>query len=100
MPDAEKREGQKEIETAYCPAAADPKCPGDVRRENLRGNDHRKDRGNDRSPQNGEQTGAAVFDVGRMFRIAAASYLEHFRAGDAFGIRQVGRCDQGAAQRD
>ena len=35
---------KKKSITAHGAALADPKCLGDVRRENLRGNDHRKHR--------------------------------------------------------
>jgi hypothetical protein len=50
-------------------------------------NDHREDGGNDRSPQHREQTGAAMFDIGRVGRVAAAANLEHFSASNAFRIR-------------
>src|SRR5437867_11035966 len=64
MSDPEKRKGQKEIVTGYCSAPADSKCLRDICREDLGRNDHRENCGDDRSPQNREQTRAAMFDIG------------------------------------
>ena len=89
MSDREKCERQREVVTANCAAPADSKSLCDVCCENLRTDDHREDRGNNRSPQHREQTGAAVFDIRSVRGIAAAANLEHFSAGDAFRIRQV-----------
>ena len=41
-----------------------------------------------------------MFEIGGMILVAAAAHLEHFGAGDTFGIRQVGIRNQSAAQRD
>src|SRR6266550_1746172 len=100
MSDAEQRERQKEIVTADCTTPADSKRLRNIRGENLRRDDHREDSRNNRSPQNGEKTGAAVFDVGSVRGIATAANLEHFSAGDAFRIWQVRSRHQCAPQRD
>ena len=100
MTDREQRERKREIITAHRAAPADAESLRDIRREHLRRDDDRENRGHDRSPEHREQTGAAVFDFGRVLFVAAAADLEHFRAGDAFRIGQVGVCHQRAAQRD
>src|SRR5438874_11204293 len=87
MSDAEQRERQKEIVTADCTTPTDSKRLRNIRGENLRRDDHREDGRNNRSPQNGAKTGAAVFDVGSVRGIATAANLEHFSAGDALRRR-------------
>ena len=69
MTDRQKRERQREIITADRAASADAKSLRDVCSEDLRPDDHREHGGNDRSPQNCEQTGAAVFDIDSLLRI-------------------------------
>src|SRR5207244_3633728 len=66
MANAEERERQKEIVTADCSAPADSKSLRNVCREDLGRNDHRENRGDDRSPQNREQTCAAVLNLGSV----------------------------------
>src|SRR6478736_9313454 len=100
MSDAEQRERQKEIITADCATPTDSKSLCDVCGENLRRDDHREDGGNNRSPQNGEETSTTVFTVGSVLRAAAAADLKHLGAGDAFRIRQVRSGHQRAPQRD
>ena len=100
MTDGEERERKRKIITAHPAAPADAKSLRDIRREHLRRDDDRENRGHDRSPQHREQTGASVFDIRRVLFVAAAADLEHFRAGDAFRIGQVGVRHQRAPQRD
>src|ERR1043166_1085018 len=100
MPDAEKRKRKKEIEPTHGAAAPNPKCSSDVRREKLRGNDHRKDRGDNRSPENGEQARATMFNFRRVLGTTAAANFQHFSASDTLRIRQVGLGNQRAAQRN
>jgi hypothetical protein len=47
MSNPDKRKRQKEIETARRASAADPKCVGDVGRENSRRDNHCEDGGHD-----------------------------------------------------
>ena len=98
--DREQQERKREIITAHRAAPADAESLRDIGGEHLRGDDDCKDRGHDRSPQHREQTCAAVFDVGSVLGIAATADLEHFGAGDAFRVRQIGVRHQRAAQRN
>ena len=100
MSDAEKCERQKEIITADCATPTDSKSLRNIRGEKLRRDDHCKNGGHNRSPQNGEETRTAVFNIGSVIRAAAAANLEHFSAGNAFRIRQVRSRHQCAPQRD
>ena len=100
MSDRQKRERKREIITAHCAAPADPKSLRHVSRENLRTNDHGKHRCNDRSPQNGKQTRAAVFDLRSVLGATAAADLKHFGARHPFRVRQVGLRHQRPSQRN
>src|SRR5438552_13052619 len=75
MPNPEKRKRQKEIVTGYCSAPADSKSLGDVGGKNLRGHDDGENRGDDRSPQNSEQTRAAVYDIRCILSFIATADL-------------------------
>ena len=98
--DREQRKRKREIITAHRAAPAETESLRDIRSEHLRRDDDRKNRGHDGSPQHREQTGSAVFDIGRIRLVAAAADLEHFRAGDAFRVGQIGIRHQRAPQRD
>ena len=100
MPNPEKRKRQKEIVTGYCSAPADSKSLRDVGRENLRCHNDGKYRGDDRSPQNCEQTRAAVFDIGSVLSFIPTADLQNLSACHSFRIRQVRLCHQRATQRN